>query len=316
MPKVLMIGVTGGTGTRALQGFGEQGWTDLRVLTRRVDPARPAIAQLQQAGLELVEADLDDLDALPAAFAEITHVYCHATSGDYRQADPAEIERAKNVAAAAHQAQIQHLVYNSAGGADRQSNIPHIEHKYQVEKIFQAADLPTTMLRSCLFMEEFWKRYLRPAILKGKFRFAIPPDRPMHLVSARDVGRVAAAVMERGDPYLGRAIELASDVLTPAQMADAFSAVQGKPVKHQENPSWILLLLWRKQLYDLIQWYRNAGYQADLPQLRSEFPGLLSTFESFLRETHWANADLTYDDLATQLGLTDSVSSQAQRSQP
>jgi uncharacterized protein YbjT (DUF2867 family) len=298
--KILLVGVTGGTGLRAVKGFLEQGQTSLKAMTRHRDLLRPRLAQLHQVGVELVEADLDVPASLDEALAGISHVYCHATAGDYSQADPAEVERAKRLATAAQKAGIQHLVYNSAGGAERHSGIAHIEQKYKVEQIFREAGLPTTMIRSCLFMEEFWKKYTRPAILKGTFRFSVQPDRPLHLVATKDVGRVAASLMQQGERYVDQAIELAGDVLTPEQMATIFSRVQGEPVTHQEVPPWIFLLLLRKSLYDLIQWYRNEGYRADVGHLREEFPGLLSTFEEFLQETDWANPELGYEDLAKQ----------------
>lgn len=145
-------------------------------------------------------------------------------------------------------------------------------------------------------MEEFWKKYTRPSILNGTFRFLVQSDRPLHLVSVKDVGRVAAYVMQHGGNYIGQAIELASDVLTPQQMATFFSQVQGQTVKHQELLAWLFLLFGRKTLFDLIQWYRNAGYQANVEKLQSEFPDLLTSFETFLRETHWNNPALTYED--------------------
>lgn len=295
MAKILLIGVTGGTGRRAAQGFLEQSDAPVRVLTRNADRSRPEIAWLAQAGVELVEGDLDQVDSLAAALAGVTQVYCHATAGDYSQADPAELERAQRLAQAAEASTLEHWIYNSSGGAERNSGIRHIEQKHQVEQIFQAAGLPLTNLRACLFMEEFWKKYTRPGILKGKFRFSVQPDRPLHLLSAQDLGRVAATILGRSD-YVGRSIELASDVLNPTQMAEAFSQVQGRPVKHQELPAWLFLLLGRKSLFDLIQWYRQAGYEADVEQLRAEFPGLLTPFEQFLQATDWANPELSYGD--------------------
>jgi uncharacterized protein YbjT (DUF2867 family) len=295
--KVLLIGVTGGTGGNVVKGFLEQGVTNLRAITRKIDLNRPSLSKLNNAGVELVAANLDDADSLTPAFTGVTSVYCHATSGDASKADPLEVERAKQVAQAAKQANIQHLVYNSAGGADRNSGIPHIEQKYQIEKIFQAANLPTTMLRACLFMEEFWKKYTRPSILKGTFPFSIQPNKPLHLITTKDMGSVAAYVIKHSSEYIGRQIELAGDVLTPQQMAEAFSQAQGIKVTHKETPAWIFLLLWRKELFDLIQWYRNKGYQADVQQLHKEFPGLLTTFSEFLQETNWANSELTYDNL-------------------
>jgi uncharacterized protein YbjT (DUF2867 family) len=294
--KVLLIGVTGGTGSHVVKGFLDQNITDLRAITRKID-LRPSLSQLSRAGIELVEADLDDENSLPAAFAGVAAVYCHATAGDSAKPDPREIDRAERVAKAAKQANVSHFVYNSAGGVDRNSGIPHIEQKYEVEQVLKTANLPTTMLRACLFMEEFWKKYTRPSVLKGSFAFSIQPDRLLHLITTRDMGRVAAYVMQHSSQYIGRDIELAGDMLTPKQMAAEFSRAQGSPVAYKEVPPWIFLLLFRKSLFDLIQWYRNYGYQADVKQLREEFPGLLTFFGEFLEETHWADANLTYEDL-------------------
>ncbi|GAB1543173.1 hypothetical protein NUACC21_58470 [Scytonema sp. NUACC21] len=297
MSNILLIGVTGGTGAHVVKGFLEQGVTNLRAITRKIDLARPSLLKMNDAGVELVEANLDDEASLAAAFAGISAVYCHATAADSAKPDPQEIERAKRVARVAVQSQIKHFVYNSAGGADRNSRIGHIEQKYKVEQIFKEAGLATTMLRACLFMEEFWKKYTRPSILKGVFPFSIQPDRPMHLITTKDMGRVAAWVMENPSKYIGQDIELAGDVLTPKQMAEAFSKAQGIPVVYRETPAWIFLLLLRKELFDLIQWYRHKGYQANVQRLREEFPGLLTTFSEFLEETSWANKELTYESL-------------------
>lgn len=295
--KVLLIGVTGGTGSNVVKGFLEQHLTNLRAITRTIDLERPSLSRLDRVGVELVEADLDNEHSLQAAFAGVSAVYCHATAGDAAKPDPKEIERARRVAEAAKQAEVTHFVYNSAGGADRHSGVGHIEQKYKVEQILTQAGLPTTMLRACLFMEEFWKPYTRPSILKGSFPFSVQPDKPLHLITTKDMGRVAAYVMQRPSEYVGRAIELAGDVLTPKQIAEEFSKAQGKPVIHKEIPAWIFLLLFRKPLFDLIQWYRHQGYQADVQHLREEFPGLLTPFQEFLQETQWANAALTYEDL-------------------
>ncbi|MBD0267586.1 MAG: NmrA family NAD(P)-binding protein [Cyanobacteria bacterium Co-bin8] len=297
MGKVLLIGVTGGTGHNVVKGFLDQNLNELCALTRKVDPQRPALARLIEAEIELVEADLDDEASLDRAFVGVSAIYCHATAPDTAKPDPLEVERAERIARAAQRTNIRHLVYNSAGGADRNSGIGHIEQKHRVEQVFTQA-VPTTLLRACLFMEEFWKKYTRPSILKGTFSFSLQPDRPLHLITTRDMGRVAAYVIQHRDQYVGRAIELAGDILTPQQIAAEFAKAQGKPVKYREVPPWLFLLLFRKSLFDLIQWYRHQGYQADVEYLRQqEFPGLLTSFSTFLAETDWANSALTYQDL-------------------
>ncbi|MBW4511317.1 MAG: NmrA/HSCARG family protein [Scytonematopsis contorta HA4267-MV1] len=295
--KVLLIGVTGGTGGNVIKGFLEQKITNLRVITRKIDPNRPVLSKLITTGVEIVEADLDDESSLPAAFTGISSVYCHGTAADSAKPDPKEVERAYRLAQAAKQSGIKHFVYNSAGGVDRNSGVSHIEQKYKVEQILKTAGLPTTMLRACLFMEEFWKKYTRPSILKGSFPFSIPKDKPLHLITTKDMGRVAAYVIKHPEKYIGQEIELAGDVLTPQQLAEEFSKAQGNTVIHKQPPAWIFLLLMQKELYKIISWYSTQGYQADVTQLREEFPGLLTTFSEFLQETNWANAELTYETL-------------------
>lgn len=298
--KILLVGVTGGTGVSVVKGFLQQRVANLRAITRHIDPQRSAHVQLQQAGVELVEADLDSEASLATALAGVSVVYCHATAPDLAKPDPIEIERAKRLAEAAKKANINHFIYNSAGGVSRNSGVSHIEQKYKVEQAFKAANLPTTMLRSCFFMEEFWKHYTRPSILKGKFPFSIQPDKPLHLLTTQDLGRVAAYIIQHPTHYINTEIELAGDVLTPKQIAAEFSKVQGKKVIHQQVTPWLFWLLGRKELFKLIQWYRQEGYQADVNALRQEFPGLLTTFPEFLQQTHWSNPELTYDSL-TQL---------------
>jgi uncharacterized protein YbjT (DUF2867 family) len=298
MDKVLLIGVTGGTGGNVVKGFLDGGVTNLRAITRKIDLNRLTLSKMSDAGVELSEANLDDENSLAAAFVGISAVYCHAFSADSAKPDPLEVERAKRFAEVAKQFEIKHFVYNSAGGVERNSGISHIEQKYKVEQILKGAGLPTTMLRACLFMEEFWKKYTRPSILKGKFPFSIQPDRPLHLISNKDIGRIAAYVIKNPSTYIGREIELAGDVLTPKQMAEAFSQVQGITVVHKEVPAWVFLLLLQKELFDLIGWYRTQGYQADVKYLREkEFPGLLTSFSEFLSETNWADKELDYESL-------------------
>ncbi|WP_338124979.1 NmrA family NAD(P)-binding protein [Fischerella thermalis] len=115
--------------------------------------------------------------------------------------------------------------------------------------------------------------------------------------SHKDIGRIAAYVIKNPSEYIGQQIELAGDVLTPQLMAAEFSRVQGMTVIHKEIAPWIFLLLLRKDLFNLIQWYRHQGYQADVERLRIEFPGLLTTFGEFLEETNWADPKLTYESL-------------------
>jgi hypothetical protein len=52
-----------------------------------------------------------------------------------------------------------------------------MDQKHAVEDVLLGAGLPGLMLEATMFMEEFWKRYTRPGLLKGTFTFSLPADR-------------------------------------------------------------------------------------------------------------------------------------------
>ena len=87
--------------------------------------------------------------------------------------------------------------YNSAA-AEPSHRVTRIAQKHEVEDVFDAESnfIAVTHLRANLFMEELWKQYTRPSILKkGKYPFAVPPTRDVYLTSVRDMGRLAGCIL-------------------------------------------------------------------------------------------------------------------------
>eukprot|EP00967_Tisochrysis_lutea_P053711 scaffold66919_cov28-Tisochrysis_lutea.AAC.1 len=254
-----LVGVTGGTGARAVLGLLDVGFapSQLRVLSR--SPLQPSCEALAAIGVQVVHADLDDEDSLPQALQGVTAVYCHSTVGDTAKLETAEVERARTLAAAAAACgTVKLLVYNSAATTNKCPRVDRSRQKQDAEEVFRSQPgLPCTMLRATLFMEEFWKKYgdasvcLRSPMVatstalpvcsnwgrcassrahthsprhdrvssKGKFPFAVPPTTPIYLASVRDMGRLAGTCFCAPETFAGRVINVASDVRTPEQVA-------------------------------------------------------------------------------------------------
>lgn len=49
-----------------------------------------------------------------------------------------------------------------------------MDQKHAVEDILLQSGVPGLMLESTMFMEEFWKKYTRPGLMKGTFTFSLP----------------------------------------------------------------------------------------------------------------------------------------------
>jgi len=300
--RLLLVGVTGGTGQQVVRGVMEANTgAQIVVLTR--NPDRISSKQLVKAGCELVKGDLDDEASLRSACQGIRCMYVHGTSVDAAAADPVEVHRAERLARAARDSGVGYIVYQSAGGADRDTGLPHMEQKFMVEELFRRSKIPCTMLRATLFMEELWKKYTRPAILKGTFQFAMPPTNTQQFVSCRDMGFAAATVLKRAKEFEGRSIELAADEMQWQQVAEAFSANQqaaGLPAVQYKEAGFVtenIFWLISDDLWNIIMFYRHRGYEANVEECKKLFPGLTS-FQDFLKLTKWADPQKTYEDLS------------------
>ena len=296
---ILIVGATGGTGVRALQGLLDVGYkpSQMRLLTRNPNKLKPLI---QKFGFQTCKIDLDDCSSneLKEALVDCVGCYIHSTSSDTTTLDTLEEARARTLAKAIKESSPDcHVVYNSAAG-EPEHGVKRIQQKQDVEKVFfkEFKGVPFTSLRANLFMEELWKKYTRPAILNGKFPFSVPPDRQIYLVSVRDMGKLAGTCIAN-EIEIGNVINVAGDVLSAQQMASAFTAAQETPCKHSQAKIFGFLSRFiSRDMYQQIRFYRMSSETTDIVELATKFQGILTDFPSFLKETEWENEELTFDN--------------------
>ncbi|MEV6367114.1 NmrA/HSCARG family protein [Micromonospora musae] len=267
---ILVTGATGQQGGATTRHLIAEGW-HVRALVR--DPAGTAARELAELGAELVTGDMDDRDSLDAAVHGAHGVFSVQPSLIPPDFSENELQRGLNVAEAAKDAAVAHLVYASVGSADRNTGIPHWEIKWQVEQHIRALGIPFTILRPVMFMENqadptYGLTAEHPVIQ------TIPPNATVQLIALDDIG--AFATLAFGDPghFLGEAIELAGDELTVDQMLDAITRATGRalperlvPPRHAPAPD-----------EDPVPF---GGWQADVAALRALHPGLMD-FDTWL----------------------------------
>jgi uncharacterized protein YbjT (DUF2867 family) len=93
-------------------------------------------------------------------------------SSSAASAPDGETGQGRSVIDAALCAQITHLVYSSAGGANRHSGIPHFESKAEIERHLAASGIPYTILRPAFFMTNYERQ--RDTILAGTLQLPLP----------------------------------------------------------------------------------------------------------------------------------------------
>src|SRR5262245_54866254 len=189
---VLVTGATGRQGGAVIRHMLPKGWK-LRALTR--NPASRSAEDLADQGVEVAQGDLEDPASLERAVRGVYGVY--SVQDFWAVGAKREVKQGQNVADAAKKAGVEHFVYSSVGGAERNSGIDHWESKWEVEKHIRKLGLPATMLRPVSFMETYHIEQVEIGILKGKLVDPIRADKPYQTIATDDIGAFVALAFER-----------------------------------------------------------------------------------------------------------------------
>lgn len=280
---ILVSGATGRQGGALLKYLLGDGWR-IRALTR--NPRGRTAQELSKSGVEVVQGDMEDLESLKRAMKGVHGVYSVQdfwTGGARR-----EVLQGKNMADAARSAGVEHLLYSSVGGAERNSGITHWETKWEVENYLRKLGLPVTVLRPAAFMENYYIAAVEIGILKGKLTDPIRGDKAFQTIAVDNIGAFGALAFDRPNDFIGLELEIAGSELTNVQAAEVFSRILGRRVKFQKLPLPIVRLLLGKELYQMFRWFNQSGFQADIPALKRRFPEVrLLSLEEWLREEGW-----------------------------
>ena len=280
---VLVTGATGRQGGAVIRHLLAGGWK-LRALTRNSDAA--AARGLAAKGVEVVQGDLEDPDSLARAVRGVHGVY--GVQDFWAVGKRREIQQGKNLAEAAHKASVEHFVYSSVGGVERNSGIDHWESKWEIEQHIRKLALPATMVRPVGFMENYYIDSVEIALLRGKLMDPIRADKPYQTIATDDIGAFVALAFSKPAEFVGLEIEIAGSELTNPQAAEVFSRVLGKRVRFQRLPLPMVRVMLGKEFHQMFRWFNQAGFQADIPELQRRYPEVhFQTLEEWLTSEGW-----------------------------
>jgi uncharacterized protein YbjT (DUF2867 family) len=213
---ILVAGATGRQGGSVVRHLRAGGFA-VRAITR--DPDAEKAQPLREAGVELVRADLTDRASVDALFDGVSGVFSVATP--FEAGLEAEVAQGKTLGDAAAAAGVDHYVYSSVGGADRDSKVPHFESKWAIENHLRGLGLPLTVVRPVYFFENFGGWSLQPEGDGYVLSAALTPARTLQGVAVDDIGAVVATAFADPATWVGAAFELGGDERTLPDYAAA-----------------------------------------------------------------------------------------------
>jgi len=298
---VLITGATGQQGGAVIRHMLAKGW-NLRALTR--NSGSDTALSLAHQGVELVQGDLEDLASLEHAAHGVYGIY--SVQNFWKVGAKREVQQGKRLADVAKQAGVEHFVYSSVGGAERNSGIGHWATKWEVEQYIRKLGLPATMIRPAAFMENYYLEepeigiapftreqilellQSKTSLLQGKFMDAVRADKPYQTIAVDDIGAFVAMAFDRPTEFIGQVLEIAGSELTNPQAAEVFSRVLGKRVEFQELPMPVVRGVLGEEYYQMYRWFNEEGFKANIAELRRRYPVVhLHTLEEWLRSEGW-----------------------------
>ncbi|MEG3149931.1 NmrA/HSCARG family protein [Sphingomonas sp. ZT3P38] len=219
---ILVTGATGRIGRHVVDQLVQRG-ADVRALVR--DPAKAELP----AGVDIVQGDLFDIDALRGALSGVSTLFLlNAVAAD-------EFTQALIALNLAREAGIERIVYLSVIHSDLYVNVPHFAVKHAVERMIEQMGLNATILRPAYFIQN---DLTIADVVTGHGVYPMPiGGKGLAMIDARDVGEIAAIELlrrERGATPLplDRIALVGPDTLTGADVAAIWTEALGRPITY------------------------------------------------------------------------------------
>jgi uncharacterized protein YbjT (DUF2867 family) len=302
---VAVVGATGAQGgglVRAIMEDPDGGFT-ARALTRNVDSEKAR--ELAALGAEVVAADVDDVESLERAFDGAYGAYCVTFFWEHFSPEK-EGQHARNMAAAAKAAGVQHVIWSTLEDTRRwvpleddrmptlmgSYKVPHFDAKGEADHVFTDLGLPTTHLLTSFYWDNLIHFGMGPKEdPEGTMAFTLPMgEGNLPGIAAEDIGRSAYAIFKRGEEFIGKTVGIAGEHLTGGQMAAALAQAYGREVRYNAIEPEVYRGLGfpgAEDLGNMFQFKRDFQEafcgSRDLEFSRELLPSL-QTFESWLSE--------------------------------
>ncbi|KAH6682208.1 nucleoside-diphosphate-sugar epimerase family protein [Plectosphaerella plurivora] len=290
---ILVTGATGKQGGAVIDALLKRNQSNLLLLavTRNAQSASAKKLAAKSPSIKIVEGDLD---AAPALFASAklqagTTPLWGVFSVQAMAKGDKETVQGKAMVDESIKAGVKHFVYSSVdrGGDERSwrnpTVIPHFLTKHQIEHHLrdktagQEDGMGWTILRPVIFMDN-----LAPGFFGKVFLTMIRDvmgNQPLQWIATKDIGVFAAEAFNNSKTWNHKAMALAGDKLTFAQLSQAFERATGAPVGTTAGLLGKALKHGVSELGTMVEWFKSEGYKADMAENKRVHPGIMSMEE-------------------------------------
>ncbi|KKO89246.1 NmrA family protein [Sphingobacterium sp. Ag1] len=309
-PLIAITGILGKQGFSVANSLLDSGRYRVRGITRRSNSAEAS--KLVEQGAELVSLPLDlgYKKEFIEAFQGCAGVFL--ITPNIAPPFTHEFELGKQMADAAVDAGVQHIVFSSLENVDKISEgklfAPHFTDKAKVEEYIRTLPVTSSFIYMAFFFTNLIEFYT-PKVKGDKLVFPIYLPRNFRAPFVDPLTATGPAVLEifsHPEKYSGRSLPVLGDIISPQEMVETFTKVTGKKAEYSSAYSREEILEHFPELRaneDLVseilgmtEYAVEYGYfkkDRNLEWSRGINPSTLN-WEQFLRTTGWTGEKLTF----------------------
>jgi NAD(P)H dehydrogenase (quinone) len=223
MTKVLVTAATGDTGGPTLARLLEKGF-EVRAFVRK-DDARAQ--HLRNLGAEVSLGDMSSLRDVRLAMNGVQRAYfCFPV-------EESLVENAVIFAQAAKEQNLELIVNMSHKQSRPNARSKATQNHWLSEQIFDWSGVPSVHLRVTFFAE--WLLYIAPMIRYGRYVMPFNSESRFAPIAAIDIAKIVVGIIEKPDPYVGKALPLHGPVeYSHKELAAEVGRVLGKNLPYEQ----------------------------------------------------------------------------------
>lgn len=246
---IVVLGATGAQGGGLVRVILNDSNSEFAVRAVTRDTNSEKAKELAAMGAEVVAGDVDDMQSMKRIFEGAYGAFC-VTFFWAHYSPEKEMAEAKNMAAAAKEAGLQHVIWSTLEDVRKyvplnddsmptlhgKYKVPHFDGKGESDQYFTAAGVPVTFMLASYYWDNLIYFGMGPKRNSdGKLAITFPMgNKKMAGIAAEDIGKCAYGIFKKGEELIGKRIGIAGDQLTCDEMAEAMSKALGEKVSYNE----------------------------------------------------------------------------------
>ena len=191
--------------------------------------------------------------------------------------------------------QVKHIVYSSVGNATTaHENVEHFRSKGDVEDYMkeQLKDgITWSIVRPVAFFENLDDPKNWNPLKKGSVKFLGYADKKYKFVATQDIGKASAVFLMEPKKYAGKTIDAVGGEHTGKELAEALSEVSSVPCTYKTAVPRFMLWLLMKDLYYMMVWMEEVGYEADIDEFKKVVPEPMDAKAWFQSKGQWSDGE-------------------------